>query len=131
MEGSAVYKETVTATAQDQTHGVVSARCNVTIEFVTRDETEIWPEDITIAPSTKQYLLSVVKTGDRSNPSVSYQGFDTVKLQASALPDCPDGESYGPYAGDIRWSSDDPQVLAVAGTEPSVRPRALPGSRRR
>ncbi len=115
LEGSAVYKETVTATAQDQTHGVVSARCNVTIEFVTRDETEIWPEDITIAPSTKQYQLSVVRTGDRSNPSVSYQGFDTVKLQASALLDCPDGESYEPYAGDILWSSDDPQALAVTG----------------
>jgi len=37
--GTAVYTETITATSEDQTHGIVSADCNVTICFVTLDET--------------------------------------------------------------------------------------------
>lgn len=38
-EGAAVYKERVTATSEDQTNGIVSAVCHVTIQFETIDET--------------------------------------------------------------------------------------------
>ncbi len=39
LNGSAVYQETVTATSEDQTHGVVSADCRVTVRFETKDDT--------------------------------------------------------------------------------------------
>ncbi len=39
LEGTAVHTETVTATSEDQTHGVVSAACKVTVRFVTEDQT--------------------------------------------------------------------------------------------
>ena len=113
LEGKAVYEEEVTATAQDQTHGVVSGKCKVTIEFVTEDETEIWPEKVNMEPWKKEYNLSVVKTGDSSKPVVSYQGFDGVKLSASFLPEVPDEEPYRPYASLIRWSSSDSGILGV------------------
>ena len=103
----------MTATAQDQTHGVVSGKCKVTIEFVTEDETEIWPEKVNMEPWKKEYNLSVVKTGDSSKPVVSYQGFDGVKLSASFLPEVPDEEPYRPYASLIRWSSSDSGILGV------------------
>ena len=113
LEGSAVYQETVTAVAEDQTHGVVSAKCNVNIEFVTEDETEIWPEQIKIEPLQKVYELFVTKTGDTASPVVSCQGFETAKLQASILPECPQEEVYGPLAGNIQWSSGDSKILQV------------------
>jgi len=43
LEGTATYEETVTATSEDQTHGIVSADCRVTIRFVTEDKTVIRP----------------------------------------------------------------------------------------
>jgi len=113
LEGNAVYEEVVTAVSEDQTHGVVSAKCKITIRFVTEDETEIWPEQVQIGPSQKEYRLSVMKTGDVANPAVSYQGFEALKLQALVLPDCLEEESYQPYAGDILWSSGDSGTLAV------------------
>ncbi len=39
LEGSETRSETVTATSEDQTHGVISAECLVTLRFVTVDET--------------------------------------------------------------------------------------------
>lgn len=39
QDGSGIYRETVTAVSEDQTHGHVSAACDVTIRFVTVDET--------------------------------------------------------------------------------------------
>lgn len=38
-EGSAVYRETITATSEDQTNGIISAQCQVTVQFETADET--------------------------------------------------------------------------------------------
>ena len=39
LAGRAEYTETVTALSEDQTHGVVSAACRVTVRFVTVDQT--------------------------------------------------------------------------------------------
>ncbi len=39
VDGRAEYTETVTAVSEDQTHGLVSAKCRVTIRFETIDET--------------------------------------------------------------------------------------------
>ena len=39
LEGTAEYTETVTAVSEDQTHGVVSASCRVTVRFETVDQT--------------------------------------------------------------------------------------------
>ncbi len=39
LEGTAVHTETVTAVSEDQTHGHLAASCDVTLRFVTADET--------------------------------------------------------------------------------------------
>lgn len=39
VEGSGVCRETITAVSEDQTHGHVTAVCNVVVRFVTIDET--------------------------------------------------------------------------------------------
>ena len=48
--GTASYSETVTATSEDQTHGVITAQCQVTVNFRTLDQTVVHPESVTITP---------------------------------------------------------------------------------
>lgn len=112
LEGSGVYHETVTATAEDQTNGVVSAVCNVKLLFVTEDETRIRPETILVEPLEHQRELSVVKTGNPLKPVITYKGFDAIQLKASVLPEYL-GEAFEPYDRGILWSSGDKETLAV------------------
>lgn len=115
MTGNAVYEEVITAASEDQTHGVVEAKCKVTLHFVTVDETEIWPGQVKIGPVPGEYRLSVVKTGDASNPTVKYEGFENMKLEAEVLPQCPEDENHKPYVKNIIWSSGAPELLTVTG----------------
>ncbi|MFR2847028.1 MAG: hypothetical protein ACLTC4_07755 [Hungatella hathewayi] len=41
LEGTAVHTETVTAVSEDQTHGHLASSCEVTLRFVTADETYV------------------------------------------------------------------------------------------
>lgn len=114
LNGHSVHEEVVTAIAQDQTHGVVEAKCTITIRFVTEDDTEIWPGQVKILPSKREYRLSVVKTGDSAKPTVKYQGFEDVRLQTSLEPAWTDDDMHQPYLTNISWSSAAPGILAVS-----------------
>lgn len=115
LEGRAEYYETITATSQDQTHGVVSASCNVTIHFVTDDQTEIMPEQVKAEPAHTEYRLTVAKIGDCYSPALKYEGFEETALKAQVLPDCPQDPLYRPYNSAALWESKSPEVLKVSG----------------
>lgn len=114
LEGNAVYEEVVTAVAEDQTHGVVSAPCNVTIHFVTEDQTVIVPEQVKAEHSRVEYELSVAKKGDYRTPAFDYEGFKEKPLKADVFPDCPSEAGYMPYNREVIWSTDDIGTLAVS-----------------
>ncbi|MCI8517880.1 MAG: hypothetical protein HFG75_13610 [Hungatella sp.] len=113
LSGSAQHTETVTATAEDQTNGIVSASCNVTIRFVTEDRTRIVPEEIKTDPQKAEYHLSVIRTGDFRTPVLNYQGFDPMALRAEILPECPAEEDYQPYDRGVIWTSQEPEALTA------------------
>ncbi len=114
LEGSAVRYETITATSEDQTHGIISAECGVTIRFVTDDQTEILPEQLLAEAGQAEYELTVTKTGSSRSPVLEYRGFEPGTLKAKVLPECPEGEEYRPYDRSIAWTSGDAEVLAVS-----------------
>lgn len=113
LSGSAQYREIVTATAEDQTHGIVSASCNVTIRFVTEDLTRIVPEEIKVNPAKAEYHLAITRTGDYRTPILDYQGFEPMILRAEVLPDCPSEEEYRPYDSRMIWTGEEPEILTV------------------
>lgn len=113
LEGSAVYQETITAVAEDQTHGVVSAACNVTIHFETDDQTVIVPEQVRAEHTRTEYELSVTRTGDDRTPALRYEGFEEMALKADVYPDCPAEAGYTPYDRGVVWSTDDIGTLIV------------------
>lgn len=114
LEGQAVHEEVVTAVAQDQTHGIVEAKCTITLRFVTEDETEIWPRQVKILPSRREYRLSVVRSGDSEKTSIKYEGFEDVRLQTSLEPAWAEDKLHQPYLKNITWSSTVPGILAVS-----------------
>ena len=58
LSGSGAVTETVTAISEDQTHGVVTADCQVTVRFKTDDQTVIHPEGIVLDRTQLDYPLS-------------------------------------------------------------------------
>ena len=56
--------ETVTATSEDQTHGIVKAQCQVVLHFVTEDQTVIHPEGIELSRTELDYNLAYRFSGD-------------------------------------------------------------------
>lgn len=113
LTGSATKTEVITSTADDQTNGVVSANCNVTINFVTEDETVIHPESVSMSRSHVDYDLAITKAGDINSANVGYTGFDTTDLDCVVNPDCPVDEDHEPYDRSVTWSVSDPDVLSV------------------
>lgn len=113
LSGSAIYTEIVTATSEDQTHGHVTASCDVIINFVTVDETVIHPESVQMSKDTIQFDLTATKAGDAQSKTVSVSGFDPVDLDCTVIPDTPDSEGYKPYDRSVVWSVSDQDVLSV------------------
>jgi len=113
LTGSATKTEVITSTADDQTNGVVSANCNVTINFVTEDETVIHPESVSMSRSHVNYDLAITKAGDINSANVGYTGFDTTDLDCVVNPDCPVDEDHEPYDRSVTWSVSEADVLSV------------------
>lgn len=113
LSGSATKTETVTAISEDQTHGHLSAICNITINFVTVDETIIHPENIAIDRTTVNYNLTYTKKGDIKSPTAAMTGFISTKLTATVAPDIEEGAEHLPYNREVEWNSADPSVLTV------------------
>ncbi len=113
LDGSAMYTETITATSEDRTHGLVSSECHVTICFVTQDETVIHPENIQIDKQKISRDLSLTKAGDSQSKTIKELGFEPITLKCSLSPECTPEESYSPYDREILWSVSEPDVLEI------------------
>lgn len=111
LNGTGEYTTTVTATSEDQTHGVVTASCNVKIVFVTVDETVIHPESVTMNPDTVSYNLAITRKGSAITAKT---GFDTVTLRATVNPDLADNDTYETYDRGVTWSVSEPGVLTIS-----------------
>lgn len=116
LNGSGSVTETVTATSEDQTHGVVSADCEVTLRFKTEDQTVIHPEGIELSQTALSYDLSYAFSGDTHSKLRETAGFgvrDT--LEAVVLPDLTEGEEHEPYNRAVSWTSNAPEAVSVNG----------------
>ena len=114
LSGSGRVQEVITATSEDQTHGVVSADCQVNVEFQTEDETVIHPEGVRLDQDTLDYELSYQFKGDTRSEVVKKEGFGVRdRLSASVLPELEKKEEYEPYNRKVLWSSSDPSAVSV------------------
>lgn len=114
LTGSASHTETITATSEDQTHGVVTAACAVTVVFRTVDETVIHPEGIELDKQNLAYQLSYTKAGDIHSETVEKTGFGAKDvLAATVLPGLADNDLHQPYNREVVFRSSDPDALAV------------------
>lgn len=114
LTGSGTQTETVTVTSEDQTHGIVTATCNVTINFRTEDKTVIRPEQINLSKKALSYDLLYRYEGDTKSKIKEKQGFgrrDT--LSATVFPDIEKNGGHEPYNRDVIWSSSDPNAVVV------------------
>jgi len=113
LSGTSSYKEVVTSTSEDQTHGVVSAKCNVVINFVTVDETVIHPESISMNQAKVDYDLAFIMTGDAKSSVANRTGFTTVDLDCTVNPDLTVEAIHEPYNRSVTWSVSDSDALKV------------------
>ena len=112
--GTGSITETVTATSEDQTHGVVSADCTVTVTFRTQDETVIHPEGISLNHTKLDYDLSYTFKGDTKSEIQKMDGFgERDILTALVLPSVTEEEGHTPYNRTVQWTSSDPDAILV------------------
>ena len=116
LSGSAAYTELITAVSEDQTNGHVSAACDVTINFVTVDETVIHPESVQLNQTKLTFDLVQTKTGSRSNPTITWTGTDAQQLTAVVYPDLADTDGYKPYDRGVIWSAGNAALNVSAGS---------------
>lgn len=113
LAGSAKYEEAITATSEDQTNGIVSGKCHVTIRFVTVDETMIHPESVHIDKRQVTYDLRVKKEGNSQSKTVEESGFQQMQLNGIVEPQCEDDDAYKPYENGVIWSVSDSDALQI------------------
>lgn len=115
LSGSTAYTEKVTAVSEDQTHGHVMAECDITINFVTIDNTVIHPESVSLDRNSLTFDLTLTKTGRRTSPTLTWIGQDTQMLQATVNPNLADSSIFKPYNKTITWSAGNAVLNVVNG----------------
>lgn len=113
ISGSGSRDVTVTVNGKDQLGNQASASCQVTVKFVTNDQTRVIPEGITIDNTSLSYSLNYQKAGDIHSETVNKTGFETRKLTATVLPDIEDATEHTPYDRSVLWTSSDPSAVTV------------------
>ncbi len=86
LTGTATQVEHVTVTSEDATNGHQTADCEVTLKFVTVDETAIHPESVRMKKQVK-FDLQATKEGDVNSAVKTRTGFEPVQLSCTVLPD--------------------------------------------
>ena len=124
--GGASYSETVTATSEDQTNGVITAQCQVTVNFRTLDQTVVHPESVAITPGQISFDLHVKKTGTRYAPVRVNQGFEPIQTAGIVKPVFSVNERPEGYHDQVQWSLSDDQCISVDSSgKLSPKPEAL------
>ena len=94
----------------------MNAKCNVTINFVTVDQTVVHPESVKMSKESVNYNLSITKKGDINSENASYDGFTATDLDCTVLPDLANDDDHKPYDRSVTWSVSDPDVLTIDQT---------------
>ncbi len=111
--GTASYSEMVTATSEDQTNGVITAQCQVTVNFRTLDQTVVHPESVAITPGQVSFDLYVKKTGTRYAVARANQGFEPVQAASIVKPVFSADQRPEEYNDQVQWSLSDDQCIAL------------------
>jgi uncharacterized protein YjdB len=113
ISGAGSRDVNVTVNGKDKLGNQASATCQVTVKFVTNDQTRIIPEGITLDKTTLYYSLGYQKAGDLHSETVQKTGFETRKLSVAVLPEVEDTTEHKPYDRSILWTSSDPEAVKV------------------
>ncbi len=113
VSGSGSRDVTITVNGKDKLGNQASATCQVTVKFITNDQTKVVPEGITLDNTVLSYSLGYQKTGDIHSETEKKTGFETKKLTATVHPDIEETEEHKPYDRSILWTSSDPEAVTV------------------
>ncbi|WP_077609908.1 hypothetical protein [Clostridium sp. Marseille-P2415] len=113
VSGNGCRDVTITVNGKDRLGNQASATCQVTVKFVTNDQTRIVPEGITLDKTALFYSLGYQKAGNIHSETVKKTGFETRKLSAAVLPDIEDTAEHKPYDRSVLWTSSDPEAVTV------------------
>ncbi|MFR3730022.1 hypothetical protein [Lacrimispora sp.] len=113
VSGSGSREAVITVNGKDKLGNKASANCQVTVNFVTNDQTKVVPEGITLDKEELSYSLGYQLAGDISSQIKGKKGFVGKKLSATVLPDLDESPEHKPYDRTVVWSSSDPEVISV------------------
>ena len=116
LSGTATQVEHVTVTSEDATNGHQTADCEVTLKFVTVDETVIHPESVQMGQQQVKFDLQATKEGDINSAVKTRTGFDPVQLSCTVLPDYSSDALHTPYNREVIWSVSDTDVASISQT---------------
>ncbi|MDB2032427.1 peptidase A26 [[Clostridium] symbiosum] len=94
VSGAGTKTARVTVIADDMLGNRQTASCDVTIRFVTNDQTRIYVEGVTVAPETLKYELVCTKNGNRNNPVITWTGNEAKQLKVTVLPTLAFNQAY-------------------------------------
>lgn len=114
IDGSRTETAVIVAESEDQTYGQLTAECEVTIHFVTVDETVVHPEGVELNKTELEYPVSYHYEGDLKSDIKAKNGFgDKDTLTATVMPDISDSDVHRPYDREVVWTSSDENALSV------------------
>ncbi len=113
ISGSGSREAVITVNGKDKLGNKASAACQVTVNFVTNDQTRVVPEGIVLDQEELSYSLGYQMTGDISSQIAEKKGFDKKKLSATVLPDLNESPEHKPYDRTVVWTSSDPEAVSV------------------
>jgi uncharacterized protein YjdB len=113
VSGSGNRDVVITVDGKDKLGNKASAVCQVTVNFVTDNQTRVIPEGITLDQKEVSYTLGYQMAGDIHSQIVVKKGFDAKKLTATVLPDLNETEEHKPYDRTVIWTSSEPDSVSV------------------
>jgi uncharacterized protein YjdB len=113
VSGSGNRDVVITVDGKDKLGNKASAVCQVSINFVTVDQTRVIPEGATLNQTELSYNLGYQMAGDIHSQITDKKGFIIKKLSATVLPDLGESAGHNPYDRTVIWASSDPEVVSV------------------
>jgi uncharacterized protein YjdB len=113
VSGSGNREAVITVNGKDKLGNKASAVCQVTVNFVTNDQTRVVPEGITLDQEELSYSLGYQMAGDIGSQIAGRKGFSAKKLSATVLPDLNDSTEHKPYDRTVIWTSSDAEAVSV------------------
>ena len=115
LDGKGSRSGTVTVTADDLLGNRQSAVCEVTVNFVTEDQTVIRPEEVRLDQNKLVMEIQEEKSGDIDSETVKWTGLAMELPGAEVLPALENAGIYEPFNRKIVWNSQDPSLRIEDG----------------